>query len=70
VADDAPRFTCIREKDGSWTVWDTKLEEPALLGGQMLINRSEPRAEVACSILNRIVAGGLQAVVPGHPSKC
>lgn len=58
--DKSPRYKCIEEADGMWTVWDTWRETPASLDGQ-LVRKTLPRAQAACSILNRIFNSGLQA---------
>lgn len=50
----APRFYCLVEPAGQWTVWDSFQEKPASLGGCLLTGREEQRAEAACGVLNRI----------------
>lgn len=55
-----PRFRCVPEEGGTWTVWDDTLDVPARLDGKELVRLLLHRAEVACSILNRIELGVLQ----------
>lgn len=50
----APRFICLVEPSGKWTVWDTLKDVPASLGGCQLTGREEQRAQAACNVLNRI----------------
>ena len=49
-----PRFRCLPDVSGRWTVWDDLTAGPAILGGLILKGRSEERATVACGILKRI----------------
>lgn len=60
MAQDRPRYSCIRDKIGTWTVWDAVLDAPAILDGQTLAGRTEIRAQAACSILDRIEAARIQ----------
>ncbi len=60
MARDDPRYSCARDKNGTWTVWDALLDAPAIFDGHTLVGRSEIRAETACSILNRIEAAKAQ----------
>ncbi len=49
-----PRYLCLLEPCGTWTVWDTLARKPASLGGVALVGREEQRAQAACGVLNRI----------------
>ena len=57
----APRFRCLPDEEGTWTVWDDLTGAPAILGGSALKGRSEERARVACGILKRIYRNRLDA---------
>jgi hypothetical protein len=49
-----PRFTCVREPDGTWRVWDREKEAPATLAGKTLTGMNKYHAEAACGVLERI----------------
>lgn len=68
------RFTCIRETDGLWSVWDHVLGVPAILGGCRLVGRDEARARAACDVLrriykNRLDRGGIAPARETVPAK-
>jgi len=49
------RYVVILEPVGnSAAVWDELMDEPAMLGGFVLIGLPKLKAEAACGILNRI----------------
>lgn len=48
------RYELVLDPSDLWTVWDTKAEEPAMLGFAPLIGLTKPEASIACALLNDI----------------
>jgi hypothetical protein len=75
-ADTQPgRYSCVDNNDGLATVWDADLGAAATLDSRRLASIPVQRAEVACSVLNRIYAMGNAPLVRcskgcDHATRC
>ncbi|WP_378946001.1 hypothetical protein [Mesorhizobium sp. ANAO-SY3R2] len=48
------RYELVLDPSDLWTVWDSKTEEPAMLGFAPLMGLTKPEASIACALLNDI----------------
>lgn len=48
------RYELVLDPSDLWTVWDTKTEEPAMLGFAPLIGLTKSEASIACGLLSDI----------------
>jgi hypothetical protein len=56
----SPRFHCLIERSGTWSVIDRETGLPASLDGRLVVGRTRMDAETVCRILETIYKGRLE----------